>query len=141
MQGGEALCQRLKHLLAFQPCYSGPETVMHARPKGHMRVGIAGDVKRISLREHLGIPICRGNEPPNTVILVQDFTAHLYILRGDALDGFHWGIVTQALLRGLLGPGSRSLFEHFPLILMADEGQGPITQQVNGRLVTCQQQE
>src|SRR5438132_14425144 len=102
MQGGEALCQSLEDLLPFQPCYSGPETVMHARPKSHMRVGIAGDVKRVSLREHLGVPICRGNKPPNTVILVQDFAAHLDILRGDALDGFHWGIVPQALLRCLL---------------------------------------
>src|SRR5262249_42508084 len=121
MQRREALRQRLEDLLAFQPCQSGPETVMHARPKGHMRVGITGDVKRVYLRKYFGISIRRGNEPPDAVVLVQDFATHLYVLRGNTLNGFDRGIVPQALLRGLLGPSCRVIFEHFPLILMADE--------------------
>src|SRR5215510_632382 len=114
---------------------------MHARPKGHMRVRIAGDVKRVYLWKHLGIPIRRSNEPPNAVILVQDFAAYLHVLGGDALDGLDWGIVPQALLGGLLGSSRRVIFEHFPLILMLDKRQGAIAQQIDGRLVTCQQQE
>ena len=93
------------------------------------------------MRKHFGIPVGGGNKPPQAVVLAQDLAPQLHILRRNALDRFDGRIITQALLRRLLGPAGRVLLEQRPLLGMTQEGQGAITQEVDGGLVAGQQQQ
>jgi hypothetical protein len=72
---------------------------------------------------------------------MQDFVPQLYILRRNTLDRFDGRIIAQTLLRRPLGPADRALLEECPLLGMMEEGQGAITQQVDGGLVAGQQQQ
>src|SRR6266705_5839384 len=100
-----------------------------------MRVRVAGDVKRLRVCKHFRIAVGGGNEPPEAVVLTQDFAPQLDILRRNTLDRFDRWIIAQALLCGPLGPAGRVLLEEGPLRGMVDEGQGAITQEVDGGLM------
>ena len=139
MQDGEALCQGFEGFLTLQPRQGRAKAVMDSRPKSHMWVRVPSDVKGLRMRKHLGIPVSGGNKPPQAVILAQDFAPQLHILRCNALDRFDRWIIAQALLRRPLSPAGRVLLEECPLFGMTDEGQGAITQQVDGGLVAGQQ--
>ena len=105
-----------------------------------MRVRVPGDVKGLRVRKHFRIPVGGGNKP-QAVVFPQDFVPHLYILRRNTLDRFDGRIIAQALLGRRLGPAGRVLLEEGPLLGMTEEGQGAITQQVDGGLVAGQQQQ
>src|SRR6516164_366452 len=45
LEVGEALGQRLEHLLTLDPCQGRAQAMVHAVAKGHMRVRLPGDVE------------------------------------------------------------------------------------------------
>src|SRR6516164_1298703 len=55
LEAGEALGQRLEHLLALDPCQRRAETVMNTRAESDMLVWPASDVKTVGLLELVGI--------------------------------------------------------------------------------------
>lgn len=54
MEGGEPLGQGLEGRLPLQPGQGSTQAVMDPGAKGHMGVGISGDVKLVGLRNLLG---------------------------------------------------------------------------------------
>src|SRR5437899_63784 len=106
-----------------------------------MRVRVPGAIKSLRVCKHFRIAVGGGNEPPEAVVLAQDFAPQLDLLRRNALDRFDRWIIAQALLGGPLGPAGRVLLEEGPLRGMMEESQGAITQEVDGGLVARQQQQ
>src|SRR5262249_7731153 len=140
MQDREALYQSLKRLLPLHPRQGRPQTVMDTRPKGDMQVGVPGDVKLLRRGELLWVTIGRGDEPPGTVERPDTLAAQLEVLDGEALQRLDGGIVAQAFLRGTHRQRWIAL-QQSPLLRMVDEGQRPIADEVDRRLMACQEQE
>jgi alanine dehydrogenase len=79
----EALRQGFKHFLTFQTRQRCAQTMMHARTKRHVRIGVTRDVKGLGIGKRLGITVGRGNEPANAFVFLQDFPAHLHVFRSQ----------------------------------------------------------
>src|SRR5215468_7613868 len=141
MEGVKPLSQGLESLLPLQTGQGGAQAMMDAGPEGHMAVGIPLDVKLVRRVEDLRVPVGRGDDPSYHVAFVQRLAPHLYILvryASDALDG---GIIAQALLRCPYRPPRRVFLQQLPLVRMADEGQGTVADEVDGRFMACNQQQ
>ena len=114
---------------------------MNAAAEGHMRVGVALNVKVIGAVKHLRIAVGAGNEPAHAVILADSLPVQLNVVHRDALDGTDRGIVAQAFLGGADGLPLRVGFEDGPLVGMLRKGQGAVADEVDGRFVAGRQQQ
>src|SRR5262245_1391572 len=132
-QGGESL-------LTLDAGQRRPETLMDPGSESYVRVRIPRDVEPVGLREPRGVAIGRRNEPPSPIEFAKDVAPQFDIFRGDALQRLDGRVVPQALLGGIHSQRGARL-EQRPLLRMADQGQRPVADEIDRRLVPGEQEE
>ena len=140
MQGLEAFGEGLQGLLTLNPNQGGAQAVVDASAEGHVGIGPAGNVEVVGVLELAGVPVGRGDEPADTLVLLDHPFPQFHVLGGDAGDGLDGGVVAQALLVGLDVHALNVAAQEVVLVGVADEGQDAVAQQVNGGLVAGQEQ-
>jgi hypothetical protein len=95
--------QSLEDLLTLDPRQGRAQAVVHAISEGHVGVRLPRDVELVGVGEHVGIPIGRGDEPADAIVLAHHLVAHLEILGGEPLDRLDRRVIAQALLGRPLG--------------------------------------
>src|SRR5437660_139644 len=73
------------------------------------------------------------------IVLAHHLVPHFELLRGEPLDRLDRRVIAQALLGRPFGPARRVFLVKRPLVGMLDERQGAVADQVDRRLVACQQ--
>ena len=113
---------------------------MNAAAKGHMRVGIAGNVHILRVLKGHRIAVGGVDDDHHLFALADFLAAQLNVVQGNARRPLDRRIVPQQFLGGA-HQQAVVLLEHLPLLRVPHQGHSAVAHQVDGSLVARNQQQ
>ena len=129
---GNEVGDRVKHQVDLHPGQIGADAEVRSVAEADMRVGVAQDVERERIVEHVFVEVGRGVEHSDTLTLLDVDAADLEITLGSALEGVDRSTPADDLVSG----GVRALaLVQLPLIGVVEEGVHAVRDGITGGLV------